>query len=48
VALGHAKGLEDAGYDSGLYELHAALHRALTDPRAQKRYRDGKRAFVQT
>ncbi len=47
VVLGHAKGLEDAGYDSALYELHAALHRALTDPRAQKRYRDGKRAFVQ-
>jgi hypothetical protein len=46
VALGHAKGLEDAGYDATLYELHDALHRALTDPRAKRRYRRGKRAFV--
>lgn len=46
VALGHAKGLEDAGYDATLYELHDALHRALTDPKAEKRYRRGKRAFV--
>ena len=46
VALGHAKGLEDAGYDATLYELHYALHRALTDPKAEKRYRRGKRAFV--
>jgi hypothetical protein len=46
VALGHAKGLEDAGYDASLYELHDALHRALTDPKAEKRYRRGKRAFV--
>ena len=46
IALGHAKGLEDAGYDSALYELHSALHRVLTDPRAQKRYRNRKRAFV--
>ena len=47
IALGHAKGLEDAGYDSAPYELHTALHRALTDPRAQKRYRNRKRAFVE-
>jgi Fe-S-cluster containining protein len=46
VALGHAKGLEDAGYDAALYELHHALHRALTDAKAAKRYRHGKRAFV--
>ena len=46
VALGHAKGLEDAGYDAALCELHHALHRALTDPRAEKRYRRRKRAFV--
>ena len=46
VALGHAKGLEDAGYDAALCELHHALHRALTDPKAEKRYRHRKRAFV--
>lgn len=46
IALGYAKGLEEAGYDASLYELHNALHRALTDPTAEKRYRRGKRAFV--
>jgi Fe-S-cluster containining protein len=46
VALGYAQGLEDAGYDCALYELHYALHRALADPRAERRYRHGKRAFV--
>jgi Fe-S-cluster containining protein len=46
VALGYAKGVEEAGYDATLYELHYALHRALTDPKAERRYRDGKRAFV--
>jgi len=46
VALGYAKGLEDAGFDAALYELHYALYKALTDPKAERRYRDGKRAFV--
>ena len=46
VALGYAKGLEEAGYDAGLYELHYALYRALIDSKAEKRYRRGKRAFV--
>jgi Fe-S-cluster containining protein len=46
VALGYAKGVEEAGYDTRLYELHYALHRALTDPKAERRYRRGKRAFV--
>ena len=46
VALGYAKGLEDAGYDASLYELHDVLYRALTDPRSERRYRRGKRAFV--
>jgi hypothetical protein len=46
VALGYAKGLEDAGFDATLYELHYALQKALTDPKAERRYRDGKRAFV--
>ncbi len=42
VALGYAKGLDDVQ----LYELHHALHSALTNPKAWKRYRKGKRAFV--
>jgi Fe-S-cluster containining protein len=46
VALGYAKGLEDAGYDATQYELHYALHRALTRPKAEARYRKGKRPFV--
>ena len=46
VALGYAKGLDDAGYDAALYELHYAVHKALTDPKTGKRYRRGKRAFV--
>ena len=46
VALGYAKGLEEAGYDGALYELHYALHRALNDPKAERRYRHGKKAFV--
>ena len=46
VALGYAKGLEDAGYDATLYELHYAVHSALTNPKAERRYRDGKRSFV--
>ncbi|HEY3565307.1 MAG TPA: YkgJ family cysteine cluster protein [Casimicrobiaceae bacterium] len=46
VALGYAKGLEDAGFDAALYELHYALYKALTDPKAERRYRAGKRAFV--
>jgi Fe-S-cluster containining protein len=46
VALGYAKGLDDAGYDVKLYELHHALHGALTNEKAAKRYRKGKRAFV--
>jgi hypothetical protein len=46
VALGYAQGMEDAGLDAGRYELHHAVYRALTDPKAAKRYRHGKRAFV--
>ncbi len=46
VALGYAKGLEDAGYDATQYELHYALHCALTQPKAEARYRKGKRPFV--
>ena len=46
VALGYAKGLEDAGYDATLYELHYALHSALTHPEAETLYSDGKQPFV--
>ena len=46
VALGYAKGLEDAGYDIKSYELHHALHSMLNNPKAGKRYRKGKQAFV--
>jgi hypothetical protein len=46
VALGFAKGREEAGLDATLYELHFALRHALSSPRAEKRYRDGKRPFV--
>jgi Fe-S-cluster containining protein len=46
VALGYAKGLEDAGYNINTYELHYALHRALTNPKAETRYRKGKRPFI--
>jgi Fe-S-cluster containining protein len=45
VALGFAKGLDDAGYDTALYELHFALLKALTEPKAAKRYRQRKKAF---
>ncbi|MEP7183762.1 MAG: YkgJ family cysteine cluster protein [Betaproteobacteria bacterium] len=46
VALGFAKGREDAGLDATLYELHFALRHALANPRTEKRYRDGKRPFA--
>jgi Fe-S-cluster containining protein len=46
VALGYAKGVEEAGHDATQYELHFALHSALTNPKSEKRYRDGKKAFV--
>ena len=46
VALGYSKGLEDAGYDTALYELHFALRKALADPKTEKRYRNRKRPFV--
>ena len=46
VALGFAQGREDAGFDATVYELHFALRQALASSRAERRYRDGKRAFV--
>jgi len=46
VALGYARGVEESGRDANRYELHAALLDALENPKAEKRYRDGKKAFV--
>jgi Fe-S-cluster containining protein len=46
VALGYARGTEESGRDADRYELHAALLEALENPKAAKRYRDGKKAFV--
>ncbi len=46
VALGYARGVEESGRDAARYELHAALLEALNNPKAAKRYRDGKKAFV--
>ncbi len=46
VALGFAKGVEESGRDADRYELHAALVEALQSPKAARRYRDGKKAFV--
>lgn len=46
VALGYARGVEESGRDAQRYELHAALLEALENPKAAKRYRDGKKAFV--
>ena len=46
VALGFAKGVEESGRDINRYELHAALLDALENPKAARRYRDGKKAFI--
>ena len=47
VALGYARGVEESGRDANRYELHAALLEALVNPKSAKRYRNGKKAFVQ-
>lgn len=46
VALGFAKGVEDAGLDAVRVELHRALVSALKNPKSEKRWRDGKKPFV--
>lgn len=46
VALGFAKGIEDGGMDASPVELQFALKSALTNPKAEKRWRDGKKPFV--
>ena len=46
VALGYARGVEESGRDANRYELHTAVLEALDNPKAAKRYRAGKKAFV--
>jgi Fe-S-cluster containining protein len=46
IALGYARGVEESGRDANRYELHAVLLDALENPKAARRYRDGKKAFV--
>lgn len=46
VALGFAKGISEAGYNTDLFELHQALKLALGSNKPEKRYRDGKKPFV--
>jgi hypothetical protein len=41
---GHAA--REAGLDAGPYDLNGALLEALTHPRAERRWRDGKKAFT--
>jgi Fe-S-cluster containining protein len=37
---------EAAGLDAGEYDLNLALAEALANPKARRRWRDGKKAFV--
>jgi Fe-S-cluster containining protein len=46
IALGYAKGVEDAGLDAQPVELHFALRAALVNDKAEKRWRAGKKPFV--
>jgi hypothetical protein len=46
VALGYAKGREEAGFDIKLYELHFAVRHALRGGQAERRYRARKQPFV--
>jgi Fe-S-cluster containining protein len=46
VALGYARGVDESGRDAERYELHTALLSALDNPKASRRFRDGKKAFV--
>jgi len=41
-----ANAARDAGFDAAAYDLNAALLEALDNPRAERRWRDGKKAFV--
>ena len=46
VVLGFAKGLEEAGYNADMVELHFALKLALESNKPEKRYKSGKKPFV--
>lgn len=46
VTLGFAKGMEDAGYNIDMFELHRALKLALESNKPEKRYRAGKKPFI--
>ena len=46
VALGFAKGLEEAGFNTDMVELHHALKLALESNKPEKRYKAGKKPFV--
>lgn len=41
-----ANAARDAGFDAAAYDLNAALLEALDNPKAERRWRDGKKAFV--
>jgi Fe-S-cluster containining protein len=41
-----ANAAREAGFDAAAYDLNAALLEALDNPRAERRWRDGKKAFV--
>ena len=43
-----ANAARDAGFDSAAYDLNAALLEALENPKAERRWRDGKKAFINT
>ena len=45
---GITKAYEACGYDSKAYDINAALIEAMTNPRSEKRWRDGKAAFPKT
>jgi Fe-S-cluster containining protein len=41
-----ANAAREAGFDAAAYDLNAALLEALDNPKAERRWRDGKKAFV--
>ena len=48
LSIGSAarQGLNDVGLDSNLYDLNEVLYDALKDSKYQKRWKNGKKAFV--
>ena len=41
-----ANAAREAGFDAAAYDLNAALLEALDNPKSERRWRDGKKAFV--